>query len=551
MKTRSLVLAGLLAASAASVVPAAPPRTAVLAPILAAQDDEPRVTDSLQGVVVLPAPPAPGEARLPTAVGVDASRVPALDTEMFRLALAPFIDQPASMNSLQRLQDIVRGHLQAFGFPLANVYFPPQDVTDHVVRIVVQFATLEGGVAVAGHRWFAPGTYTAAVRQRAGERLDATALNADIAWLNRNSFRRVRPVLEAGTQPATTRVTLRTEERLPLALNAGYANTGTRATGEDRVSASGQWGNAFGRGDLLNVGVAGDPQWRHQRSFSAGYTAFLPWRHLLTVQASHAAIASIVPEPFVQAGQSWQVGARYEIPLRAPRPGWTQSLSFSADFKYSDNTLEFAAIPITNNATHVAQLGATYGVGFAALGGQNSVSFSGFVSPGGLGRYNSASAFAGSRPGAKPDYAYGKLGFSHQHPLPGGFSWITTLDAQIASGALLGSEQLGGTGSFAVRGYRENSAFGDCGVVVNNELHAPGFSLWSDRARLNLFAFADLASLTLRVDRESTDLRSAGLGVHLQFAGHLSLRFTHGRQLKRLDRSSDHSHSHVALNVNY
>jgi hemolysin activation/secretion protein len=552
MKTRALVLAGLMAAAAASAVASAPPRTAVLAPILAAQDDEPRVTDALRGVLVLPAPPAPGAARGPAEAGVDASRVPELDSELFRLALAPFLGQPASMNSLQRLQDIVRGHLQAFGHPLANVYLPPQDVTDGVVRVVVQFAALEGEVAVAGHRWFAPGAYAAAVRQRAGERLDATALREDIAWLNRNPFRRVRPVIEAGAQPATTRVTLRTEERLPLALNAGYANTGTRATGEDRVSAGVQWGNAFGRGDLLNVGAAGDPQWRHQRSFSAGYTAFLPWRQLLTLQGAHAAIASIVPEPFVQAGTSWQAGARYEVPLRAPRPGWTQTLSFTADFKYSDNTLEFAAIPVTGNVTHLAQVGATYGVGFVAFGGRNSVAFTGAASPGGLTARNRDRDFDGSRPGARADYVHGKLALSHRRSLPAGFELAMTADLQAASGALLGSEQLNGGGAGAVRGYRESSAFGDAGFVGNAELHAPGFDAAGGRIAGGFFAFADAASLNLRGDRESTDLRSAGVGANLAVFRRLSVRVAYGWQLKALDRApGERGHGHVAANLGW
>src|SRR5690606_9971568 len=151
-----------------------------------------------------------------------------------------------------------------------------------------------------------------------------------------------------------------------------YDNTGTRTTDEDRVSASVQWGNAFGRGDLMSYRFSGDPSFDHLRSHSLGYTAFLPWRHVLSLQAAYSEIESVMPEPFTQGGTSWQIAARYEIPLAPLREGWTQNLSFSADFKYSDNTLEFAAIPVTDNVTHVAQLGATYGVSFRAFGGHNS-----------------------------------------------------------------------------------------------------------------------------------------------------------------------------------
>src|SRR5690606_12884511 len=126
---------------------------------------------------------------------------------------------------------------------------------------------------------------------------DAYALNADLAWLNRNPFRRVTPVIEAGEEPGTTRVTLQAEERFPFTFTAGYDNTGTRATDEDRVSASVQWGNAFGRGDLMSYRIAGDASFDHLRSHSLSYTAFLPWRHVLTLQAAHSEIDSVMPEP--------------------------------------------------------------------------------------------------------------------------------------------------------------------------------------------------------------------------------------------------------------
>jgi hemolysin activation/secretion protein len=521
------------------------------AALMPAQPDERIIIPALQAVVFLPASPAAGDPSAAATAGVDASRVPLLDTELCRRELAPFLRRPVSLASIDRLQTVIRVHLQMIGRPLASVSLPPQDVTDGTVRIVVQLAALEGDAKVAGARWFSEPSYVGALRAKSGEPLDLPAVNADVAWLNRNPFRQVAVSAEAGSQRGLTRLVLNTQEKIPLELNAGYSNTGTPITDTDRVSAGVLWGNAFGRGDLVRYSYSADPASRHLRSHSGSYTAFLPWRHVLTVQGAWSHVTPVMPAPFVQSGTSWQVGTRYDVPLRAPREGWTQNLSVTADFKYSDNTLEFAAIPITNNATHVAQLGATYGVSFRKFGGQNSVSLSGYASPGGLTRFNKTTAFDGSRPGAKADYAYGKLSLSHQRSLSHGFSWSTALDAQLATGALLGSEQLNGAGSSAVRGYRENGAFGDWGAVISNELHAPGFELLPARDRVDLFAFVDAASLNLHVDRESTDLRSAGLGVNYQFGRHFSARASYGRQLKQLDRSEENSHFHLSATTNW
>ncbi len=550
MKPAALLLLGALALSLAADETALPGTAETPTELLLPQPGEAVILPALKSLVFFVDAVA-ASAGERGATGLDTSRVPWLQTAEFADEMAPFINSPMSLGSLERLQTVVRLHLQFLGRPFARVFAPPQDITDGTVRVVVQLATLDGDVRLDGNKWFARERYAGALRARSGEAFDAAAFNADLAWLNRNPFSRVTPVIEAGEQPGTTRVTLRAEERFPFTFSGGYDNTGTRNTDEDRVSAAVQWGNAFGRGDLMSYRLSGDPSFDHMRSHSLSYTAFLPWRHVLTLQAAHSEIDSVMPAPFTQGGTSWQVAARYEIPLAPLRNGWTQSLSFGGDFKYSDNTLEFATIPVTNNVTHVAQIGATYGVTLPAFGGRSSVSVSGYASPGGLTRYNGNRAFGGSRPGARADYAYGKLTLSHQRALPLGFSWSTVADFQVASGALLGSEQLSGAGTYAVRGYRENSAFGDEGVVVNNELHLPPVTWAGAKTHIDAFAFLDAASLHLNVDDDNVELSSAGVGANVGINRWLSVRFAYGWRWKKLEGSRDDGHGHVSANVSW
>lgn len=527
-----------------SLTPSADP-VALLIP----QPGEEVILPALKAVVLLPTSPDEDDASWRGASGIDTTRVPGLQSEASVRELGLFLERPVSLGSLKRMEDVLRLHLQFIGRPFARVFAPPQDITDGTVGIVVQLATLDGDVRFDGNKWFARERYMSALRVGPGEVLDVNAFNADLAWLNRNPFSRVTPVIEAGEQPGTTRVTLRAEERFPFTFSAGYDNTGTRNTDEDRVSASVQWGNAFGRGDLMSYRLSGDPSFDHMRSHSLSYTAFLPWRHVLTLQAAHSEIDSVMPVPFTQAGTSWQVAARYEIPLAPLSNGWTQSLSLGGDFKYSDNTLEFATIPVTDNVTHIAQVGATYGVTFPAFGGRSSASVSAYASPGGLTRYNGNRAFGGSRFGARADYVYGKLTLTHQRTLPLGFSWSTVADFQVASGALLGSEQLSGAGVYAVRGYRENSAFGDEGVIVNNELHLPPLTVAGAKAQIDTFAFLDAATLHLNVDDDNVELSSVGVGANVGVNRWLSVRFAYGWQWKKLPGSRENGRGHIAANV--
>lgn len=548
MNKSVLLILGLSLCPPAPAQPSPPP-AADPAVVLGAQPGEPVLLSALKSVVLLPAVPAGDAPPAATQPGVDASRLPWLQTAGFERELTPFLGKPVSLASLDRLQMVIRIHLQFIGRPFARVYAPPQDITDGTVRVVVQPATLDGDVRVEGARWFAPERYTALIGIHASDTFDAAALNADIAWLNRNPYRRVTPVVEAGEQPGTTRVTLRAQERLPLSFSAGYNNTGTEATDEDRIFASVEWGDAFGRGDLLSYRFASDPDVERFVSHSVNYTAFLPWRHVFTAFGAYSDVESEIAPPFEQSGKSWQIGTRYEIPLPNLSVNWSQGFSLSADFKYSDNTLEFATIPITDNVTHIVQFGATYTVGGRA--GRHGFDFSldGFVSPGGLSSYNDDEAFNGSRPGATADYAYTRLGARYSLALPADFSWRTQANLQLSEGRLLGSEQLNGGGASAVRGYRESSAFGDSGIVVSNEFHAPPIRPSRLKTIIDPFVFADFASLNDH-GGGSTEPRSAGFGANLGVLSHLSVNFAYGWQLNDIGDATN-SRGHISATLTW
>jgi hemolysin activation/secretion protein len=513
---------------------------------------ETTIIPSLRGIICLPDATAVNEPVPAGFTGLDTSRTPLLQNQDAEIWLKLFLDEPTSFGSLERLTLGLRTCLRVTGQPFVAAYVPPQDVSAGVIRLVVQRAKLEGGLAIEGARWFPEDDYRRTLPLQAGSEIDAAAVTAGVNWINENPYRRTTLMAAPGETPGTTRLTLRVEDQRPWRLTAGYSNSGTPVTDEDRVSASVAWGNAFGRGDQFGYSFTADPSLDHSLSHSANYTTIFRSRSSLTLYGSWSRIESELPEPLTQAGTSWQTGLRFGVPLKPRREGWTESLAFTADFKASDNTLEFAAIPITDNLTHVVQFGATYAVSFRALGGQNGVSVSGYASPGGLTSRNHGRYFDASRFGAKARYAYARIGLSHQRPLARGFSWQTAIDAQFASGALLGSEQLNGGGASAVRGYRESSAFGDWGVVANNELHLRPLRL-SGNGGIDFFGFFDLASLRLKVDDTSTDLQSAGIGLNGQWGRALSVRASYGWRLKEIDTSRGRSkgHGHVAANVSF
>ena len=518
--------------------------------LLAAKPGEPVILPRLVGVRIVASPEQLQDPGFPHR-GVDISHVAWIDPRTFASLPSKFLNKPASKESLHRIVDALRLYASLMGHSFVSVYLPPQDITGGYLQIVVSEAKADAKIGIHGAHYFSERSYRSALRQRPGEPVNKPQLDEDVAWLNRNPYHHVQVAATSGATTNSTALDLDVQERFPWGLSAGYNNTGTTNTDENRVSAGVTWANALGRGDQMNYQFIADPHLEHSKTNAGTYTCFLPWRHIATVSASYTTLDTIMAPPFTQKGTSWQTGLHYEVPLKAPRQGWTQNLSFSADLKYSDNNLEFAEIPITNNPTEFAEFGATYGVSFRQLGGLNSITVTGEASPGGLVSHDNDRAFNGSRFGAKARFAYASLNLSHEHPLLYGFTWDFFLNGQISSGALLGTEQLNGGGSSAVRGYAESTAFGDAGVVISNELHAPAFSLFRGHDNVDLFGFYDLASLNQHVDHESTDLRSLGLGVTYQFSRYASVRAAYGWQLKYLDRSTEHDHAHIAVNLSW
>jgi hemolysin activation/secretion protein len=493
--------------------------------------------DALKGVV-------------PEFSGIDGSRTPYIPPAQLEARLHPLLDRPLTGDTPSKVVAAIREGLRAAGQPFVSVYVPPQDVTTGVMRVVVSRATLDGEIKIEGAKWFSEKSYREALPVTPGAPIDAAAVQAGIERLNGNPFRRVTLAAEPGATPGATKLTLRAQEQRPWIFTAGYNNTGTAVTDEDRITAGVTWGNAFGCGDLAGYTFTADPALEHSLTHSANYSTELGWGHSLVFFGAYSSVESILPEPLTQKGTSWQLGTRYGIPLRKSASGWERRVELSLDFKYADNNLEFALIPITNNVTHVAQGGVTMALSRRRTQDSVSLSASLYGSPGGITSENSDAAFDRSRAGASASYVYGRIEGSYGRTLPRDFSLALRGSVQTADGPLLGVEQLAGSGSVAVRGYRESAAFGDEGLLGSIELHAPPVALTKLKGRLDGFVFFDAGSLhNLGPQGDTTELAGAGPGLNLALGRSFSLSAAYGWQLKEIPYLADQGSGFGHLNA--
>lgn len=514
--------------------------------------DDRVLTPALRGLVFVADPSAVQRDGV-SDEGVSLAAVPLLDTPAFREKLAPRLGNPLTLGGLKAITRDAVLALRAADRPVVDVVAPEQNLRTGTIQILVTEGRL-GEVRAEGNRWFSSDSLTREVRIAPGAPIPGGVLLDDLAWLNQNPFRRVDLVFARGDEAGETDVILRTQDRRPWRVYAGYDNSGTPLTDEDRVFAGLNWGDAFGLGHQLNYQLTASPDFDKMVAHSGSYIVALPWRHTLTLFGSYAESRPDIPF-FNLEGVSWQTGLRYRVPLTSWR-GVEHSVSAGVDFKRSNNDLAFGGVSVFAQETDVAQLVLAYDASRSDRFGVTSLGLTVALSPGGIGGYNDDADFQASRADAESRYAYARLALERTTKLPESFAWVVRGEAQVASSNLLGSEQLGFGGASSLRGYDEREANGDGGFILVNELRGPSFRVIKSVAdQLTPLVFLDGGVAVIKDplpgEERTRELLSAGVGVRYLLATNLVARADYGWQLRDsgVSPTGDNRRAHVSVTV--
>jgi hemolysin activation/secretion protein len=524
-------------------------------------DDEVQVTENLVGLVFVRAKEDIKREKVQNVTGVDVQNIPLLSTPDFAETLQPYLGKPAKLGTLKSIQREVILYSRAHDRPLVDVIVPNQDVdpTNGVVQIVF----IEGRVGKVtvrneGKQWFKEEAISKSIRLQPGDAVSEKRLMADIDWLNRNPFRDVTPSFRQGDQAGLSDLQLDVRDRIPLRVFAGYEDSGTEATGRDRLLAGFNWGNAFSLGHQLNYQYSTDAKFETLMAHSASYIAPLPWRHIVSVYGTYVDIDTGVSGGGTSTAINYQAALRYSVPLPILR-NYQHEAFAGLDFKHNETDLLFGGTSTLPTVTEVLQLVAGYNGSYSDPWGRTSAGIQGFYSPGDLTDENDDFHFNEQHTGAEANYYYGRLTFERVTRLPRNFSWVLRGGGQLASGNLIPSEQLGVGGYNTVRGYDEREANGDRGFVLSTEVRTPAITVlgrhpkWNVQDQLQFLAFMDYGlaeNVNPEPDETTAHLWSVGGGLRYTISRYLTFRFDYGVQLRDsgVDAPSDYgSRAHIGV----
>ncbi|MDO8466030.1 MAG: ShlB/FhaC/HecB family hemolysin secretion/activation protein [Gallionella sp.] len=467
------------------------------------------------------------------------------DDEIQRI-LAPFIGKGRDMTDVSKAAEALRALYHDAGYSVVQVIPPVQTITKgKVVLKVVEDKIIS--IDVKGNVAYDADNIRASLPPlQMGKSINANELEAAIALANENSAKQVAVNVQPGAQPGdiNTRIDV-TEDRISKFI-ATYDNTGSSATGFNKVGMTYQNANLFDRDHALTLQYNGSADYLDKvYSFSLGY--HIPfYEQGLSVDLIAAYSSSSGQNVNLYfSGKGTVFGARVNYALTS-MGDIRHKLIFGADYKDSQSIASLLVTPITEipvSLTYYAQ------VARPEFQGNGSISFITNISGGPHGAtndyYNQTTGLGARIPasgGAStifPDTHWNilRINGSGGFALPEDWQARVAVNGQFTRDLLLPSEQFGAGGATAsVRGYPERIISGDEGYTANFELYTPDMNkyLSMPESSLRALVFWDAGSVSLNDKpllagmNRTTNIDGLGLGFRLNFMKDFNLKLDVG-----------------------
>jgi len=482
----------------------------------------------------IPPPPTPQAA--PAEVRIERSDVPVLPaseqarievrslrvtgqslySEAELIALTGF--RPGSQLSITDLRAMaarIADHYRQNGYVVAQAYLPAQDIKEGAVTIAV-IEGRYGNVTLRNQSTLSDGQVNGFLSGlNNGDVIAIEPLENRLLLLSDLPGINVKSTLAPGASVGASDLIVDVTPGKSISGNVEADNGGNRYTGEERIGATVNFNNPFGRGDVFSLrGMTSGPGLKYGR---ASYQAPVG---RATVGVAYAALSYRLGREFasLQAHGTAQIASIYgSYPLiRSRNTNLYGLLNFDA--KTFEDKVDTTAT-VTDKKAKVLSA-SLVGNHRDRLGGGGLSTGSLTLSSGEIDIITPA-ALAADQATAHSNGNFGKLGFTaaRLQNVSERVSLYGSINGQIASKNLDISEKMGLGGPYAVRAYPVGEGYADEGYVVNLEARLLLAGL-SDQlpGQVHLIGFADTGTVTLNKnpwvpgDNRRT-LSGAGIGI--------------------------------------
>jgi hemolysin activation/secretion protein len=469
-----------------------------------------------------------------------------------------------TLDDLQRAASTVQQAYRKAGYGGVVAFVPEQDLAGGKVLIRIIEGKLARVKIANNHRLDNANIRRSLPNLKEGTTPRVASIDRDIQLANENPIKELQVKLAPGSNPGEIDAAIDVVEDKPLRFLVGLDNTGSKPTGNYRISVGLQHANLWNRdhiGTIQYQTSPTEPDLVH--IYSLGYR--LPiYGYSSSVDAyyAHSSVdngTTTTPAGSLQFTGTGDV-AGLKLNRYLPRMGeYDHRFTLGIDWRDFDNEcsvgtlgaagcgsagVSVAALPIS-----IAYTGQVEGPNLT-WGSTLSLAYN--VGGSGQGTFESA------RANARKHYTVLRLSAFTARTLAKGFGLQARVSAQYSPDALISGEQQGLGGSGNVRGYREREIAGDYGFFANLEGLGPdlGKKFQFSNTNLRPLVFLDYGRVTnhnstpCHQTQSGCSASSVGIGARLGIGKWLSGRFDVGYALQDGNQSSTGSTiGHFALNL--
>lgn len=475
-----------------------------------------------------------------------------LPTDKIQSTLSPFTGAGRDMTDVNKAAEALRALYHEAGYSVVQVVSPVQTVTSGKVLLKVVEDKIVS-IDVKGNSAYDADNIRASLPPlQTGKSLNANQLEAAIALANENSAKQVAVNVQPGAKlgDINTRIDV-TEDRISKVVGT-FDNTGSSATGFNKVGLIYQNANLFNRDHSLTAQYSGSADYLDKMySFSLGYhIPFYEYGLSADLIAAYSSSSGQNVNLYF-SGKGTVFGARLNYALTS-MGDVRHKLILGADYKDSTSIAGLLQTPITEmpvSLTYYAQ------VARPEFQGNGSISFVTNISGGQHGAtndyYNQATGLGARIPangGASTifpgtNWRTWRINGSGGFAMPQDWQARVGVNGQFTRDLLLPSEQFGAGGATAfVRGYPERIISGDEGYTANFELYTPDMNKYMDlpESSLRALVFWDYGSVSLNDQplpagmNRTTNIDGLGIGFRLVHKKDINIKFDIGWAQKQV-----------------
>ena len=440
--------------------------------------------------------------------------------------LAPFLRADATLETLQKATAALETALRDKGFALHRVVLPPQEIGANVTLNIVKFVI--GSVTVEGNSSYSADNIRASLPELVeGSAPNFNKLAVQTAIANESQGKQVQVTLKEGQVADKIDAKVVVKESKPWNFSLGLSNTGTNATGNDRLTLSGGHANVLGR-DHQFVGAYTTSLERPADVRQLGLNYRIPFYRAGGVLGLSLTRSDVVGNfgDFSSTGAGETLGLNYNHYL-APRGGYRSFVSFSLDDKL------FKASEINGVSVQTGRRSRPLTLGYNARV-ESDTSVWGYSTDLAFnldsGADNNLAAYLTEDARiTTSNWRALRAAGNYLTSFGGGWLWSVRGQFQYSADALISGEQFGLGGASSVRGTGERPIAGDSGLFASTEVSTkelmPG---------LRVLGFVDAGWLTNNNPngnpKPSNDsLSSVGLGLRFSSKAGYAVSADYGR----------------------